>query len=76
MAYLQSHLVLPPFKGSFSQVHKQEQASGALSIGVKMESFDYQRTYKGIPRWMRMVIHLVHFEDCPEIYAYFFYHGY
>ena len=72
MAYLQSHLVLPPFKEAFLRFTNKSRLLELYQSGVKMESFDYQRTYKGIPRWMRMVIHLVHFEDCPEIYAYFF----
>lgn len=65
-------LVLPEYKEMFRRFMGRDRMIQNFKDGKQMEVLEYQRLYNQKPKWMKMLVHLVQFDDTQDIYAYIF----
>lgn len=70
--FLAEQLVLPEFKEHFLIFTDRERMLKQSNSAKTSESFEYQRLIGGVPKWMRIEVHYVNFEDWPDVYVYIF----
>lgn len=70
--YFCSELILPPYQELFRTFTDKNRMYQAYRDGKVMENLDYQRMYRGVPCWMRMLVNYTQSEENDEVYAYIF----
>lgn len=70
--FLAEQLVLPEFKEHFLLFTDRKRMLKQSNSAKISESFEYQRLIDGVPKWMRIEVHYVNFEDWPDVYVYIF----
>lgn len=72
LRYVSEQLVLPSFRKEFAAFCDRKRLLECYRRGQQIASMDYQRLYRGRPRWMRLMIHLAELEGSPDVFAYLF----
>lgn len=70
--YLGTNLILPEYQEKFLRFADRERMIEWGTNKGTTERLEYERLYQGAPRWMRMVIHYIQFEDLNDVFAYVF----
>ena len=67
-----SQMVLPEYQSAVLRFMDRERLIACYKKGVLTDSLEYNRRHHGDERWIKLVVHLVSYEEDPDVYAYVF----
>ena len=72
IAYVADHVIHPKSREMFRKFADRDRLLGMFDGQEHMESIDYERKVAGQCRWMRLIVHLVRFNENEDVIAYLF----
>lgn len=72
ISYIGHNLILPEYQESYLDFMNKERLLASFQNGNYVDDMEYQRLYQGKPRWIKLIIHLVQYENLSDINAFLF----